>query len=266
MDKRFFAAVAFIFASHSLLALELEKAVQVQNEMAYIYENPSLESHLIRRLFLGEIVFAVSQVKNHSGQLWIKVKLSKDKFGYIPQSKLTSSANLPKSIWRSPRVVRHDLPLSVALRSRGELFGYGLQIRHMSFSRLGLSFSVGATIDKGVMVGTTKSFGVVLIPAYSNFSPLVEAGLGNLSYHNGDATLRLDTVFLTVGFEWMLDFGMFVDVGATYSRSLDIEVSYEYEAYRRGDLQQAEFGMFQQYGEQGTLQAVTPMINFGYAF
>ena len=94
----------------------------------------------------------------------------------------------------------------------------------------------------------------------------IEAGLGRLSYHQSQSTLRVTTLYVTAGLEWMSEWGGFAQVGITYMRGLEAEVSFEFEPAReQGNLDVPKSYGTLDPGSDYTFQELRPVIALGYA-
>ena len=248
-----------------LSAFAATEYVQVEGQNAYVYEEPDKLSPILRRLYSGEIVKPVERISTSDGYKWVRVALGSAS-GYVSAEQLDKAAGLPETVWAPQRVLRHEMPLSLAFKGGGELFGAGLNLRHMSLTRLGLSFSVGPVLDHGAMKGTAMSGGVVMCTALSNLSPIVETGFTRLSYHDAGSTLRMSAYYLSGGLEWMFGNGIYADLGVTYVRSMDVEIVYEYEDVRDGQVSVGSYGIFGAASEGASFQAARPMLTVGFAF
>jgi hypothetical protein len=187
-------------------------------------------------------------------------------FGFVRESDLKLGSTGAARQWRPNSVTRDDRPLAFSLRAGAELFGAGMAIHYLPFSRLGMTFSVGSIIDGEDMKGTAISTGALSYLALHDVSPFVEMGFTRLSYHQEHAILRVSSFYLTLGLEWIFRSGVFINGMVTYARSTDVEVAFDYDAAEAGPVQvPADFGILDP-GTDATFQFILPGVSLGYAF
>lgn len=259
----FLTEVSFVQAKDNL---EQPLYYQVQHQQSYLYQEPDINSPLVRRLYLGEMIKAVELIKTQSGFSWYKIEIGKDKFAYIKAIKLEQVKKLPENYWQPSKVIRSEKPLSLGMRVAGETYGAGVNLRYMPFSGLGLSITAGPVLDNNEMKGTAMSFGIVSISSTDKFSPTFELGISRFSYHDDRSALRISTFYAGLGVEYMHETGTFANLGLTYVRSLDTEVIYEFEDARDGNLTIGDYGKFNYLKDQNSLQDVNLSLTIGYAF
>lgn len=239
---------------------------QIQHEQSYLYKAPDINSPLVRRLYIGEMIKAIELVKTEKGLDWYKIEIGLESFAYIKASKLNQITDLPENYWQPSKVIRSERPLSLGVRVSGETYGAGANLRYMPFSGLGLSITAGPVLDDSEMKGTGISFGIVSISSTEKFSPTFELGISRFSYHDDKSALRITAFYASLGLEYMYDSGLFINTGLTYVRSLDIEVIYEFEDARDGNLTIGDYGRFNYLKEENSLQDVNLSFTVGYAF
>lgn len=239
--------------------------MRVFDERTFIYEQPSLESPVIRRLFVGEVLQVVEDVQAEAESRWVKVSLGSERVGFVPAAWLGRSATVPTTRWRPPIVVRDERPLGIGVRVGGETLGTALHLRFQAFSRLGVCLKVGSVLDNWRMRGTSLGGGVNTFLVLWNMAPMIEAGFVRSTYHKGLSTLALTNFYLTAGVEWMFDWGGFVNIHGTYLRSAAVEVVFEYADAKRGGLMPEKYGALDLRNE-ASFQSVRPGATLGYAY
>lgn len=274
MMRRFcFTLIAFMGAFNTCPALGDEKKekdgdsyLEVQYEDTVVFESPSATSPIIRRLFVGEVVKVEEYARDPDGKTWIKITIGKKRSGYVPKSKLGPAGSLPERLWNPPVIVRDERPLAAGIRGLGELFGAGLNLRYLPLTRIGVTFSVGSVLDEWKMKGTAISGGLVSFIALENLSPMIEAGVSRVSYHDGPSILRVVSFYFTVGLEWMFRCGVYVNAGITYMRSMDVEIAVEWENANDGVTEPRNYGILGDIMQNDVFQAVRPSFGVGYGF
>jgi hypothetical protein len=259
-----------IVAASATCAAEEKKTVaplEVVADGAVAYEEPDALSAVVRRLYLGEIVEPVERVRSADGKAWFKIRLGKTSFGYVRAATVGPAGELPEGRWKRDVIVRDKRPLGGGVRGYGELFGGAVSLRYLPLTRLGVTFSLGAVFDDAAMKATAFSIGIVSFFATTNLSPMIEAGFSRIGYHSGLSTMRVYAFYLTVGIEWMFDFGMYLHGGVTYIRSMDIDVAVEWENTRDAPVARAAtYGKLDAYMRNDVFQAIQPMFGVGYGF
>jgi hypothetical protein len=240
--------------------------VRVLDERPFVYEQPSLESPLVRRLYVGEIVVVVERVVASDKSYWLKAKLGNDQFGYVRADKVREPGTLPVKRWAPPEIVRDERPLAVGLKLGGEAMGAAINIRYQPFTRLGLSLTSGGVMDTKVKWhGTHNALGLYSCFVLWNLSPMIEMGVSSTTYSAGNAELRLINYYFMLGVEWMFGWGGFINAYGAYVHSLDTSVSFDYYDARAGAYQPGSFGSLEpKNGKYFT--ALRPGITVGYAF
>ncbi len=237
----------------------------VVNEQAIVHDKPDVLANAQRLLYAGEIVNVVEVVRDGDQALWARISMGNAR-GYVRLADLRMGETAGVKEWKRPVVLRDERPLAFSLKAGGEMFGYGMNIHYLPFSRLGMSFSVGSIVDGTEMKGTALSLGAVSYLALHDFSPFVETGFTRLSYHQQQAILRVESFYLSLGVEWIFSSGLFLNAMVTYSRSADVEISYDYDKAVAGNLQvPPNFGVLDP-GDDATFQFVLPGVALGYAF
>lgn len=232
---------------------------------AIVHEQPDALSDAKRLLYGGEIVKVLELVRDPQQAVWAHISMGRES-GFVRESDLKLGSSGEARDWRPRTVTRDDRPLAFSLRAGGELFGAGMAIHYLPFSRLGMAFSVGSIIDGGDMKGTALSTGALSYLALHDLSPFVETGFTRLSYHQQHAILRVDSFYLTFGLEWILGNGLFINGMVTYARSADVEVAFDYDAAEAGQVEvPPDFGILDP-GADATFQFILPGVSLGYAF
>ena len=234
-------------------------------EQAIVHDKPDVLANALRLLYGGEVVEVLEVVRDQDQALWARISMGRAE-GYVRHSDLRMGESAGIREWKRPVVLRDDRPLSFSLKLGGEMFGGGMNIHYLPFSRLGMSFSVGSIVDGSEMKGTALSLGLLSYLALHDISPFVETGFTRLSYHEQQAILRVESYYLSLGVEWIFSNGVFINAMVTYSRSADVEISYDYDKAKSGNLQvPPDFGVLDP-GDDATFQFVLPGISLGYAF
>jgi hypothetical protein len=265
-----FAAVLF-FSVSARAAAPAEQPPPLPGEaivtaaQAIVHEQPDVLSDAKRLLYGGEIVKVLELVRDPQQALWARIAMGVE-FGFVRESDLKLGSTGAARQWRPNSVTRDDRPLAFSLRAGAELFGAGMAIHYLPFSRLGMTFSVGSIIDGEDMKGTAISTGALSYLALHDVSPFVEMGFTRLSYHQEHAILRVSSFYLTLGLEWIFRSGVFINGMVTYARSTDVEVAFDYDAAEAGPVQvPADFGILDP-GTDATFQFILPGVSLGYAF
>jgi hypothetical protein len=237
----------------------------VTAEQAIVHEQPDALSDAKRLLYGGEIVRVLERVRDPQQATWARIAMGRET-GFVRESDLkAANAGAPRD-WRPEIVTRDDHPLGFSLRAGAQLFGPGMAIHYLPFSRLGMTFSVGSVLEDREMRGTAISFGAISYLALHNLSPFVETGFTRLSYHEAQAVLRVQSFYLTMGLEFIFRNGIFLNAMVTYARSADLEVAFDYEAAQSGPTEVPDdFGILDP-GDGGTFQFLLPGFSLGYAF
>jgi hypothetical protein len=256
------AAAALAFAAAPAAAAPLEVAA----DDVVVHEEPDAMSAVVRRLYAGEVIEPVERVRTADGKIWYKIRLGKSSFGYVRGSSVEPAGRLPESRWKRRTIVRDARPLGGGVRGYGELFGGAVSVRYLPLTRLGAVFNLGAVFDDRAMKATALSLGLVSFFATTNISPMVEAGFSRIGYHSGPSTMRVYAFYLTVGLEWMLDFGLYLHGGVTYVRSFDIDVAAEWENTDGAPVTRGTYGKLEEHMRNNVFQAIQPMFGVGYGF
>jgi hypothetical protein len=240
--------------------------VRVVDERTFVYEQPSLESALIRRLYAGEVLTEVERVIAPDKAPWVKVKLGEQQYGYVRAEKVGAPGTLPVSTWAAPEIVRNLRPLALGLKVGGETMGAAVNIRYQPFTRLGLSFTSGGVMDTRVRWhGTHNALGLYSCFILWNLSPMIEMGVSSTTYGAGNSELRLINYYFVLGVEWMFNWGAFINVYASYIHSMDTTVAYSYADSHAGTYQPGSYGSLEP--ENGkSFTALRPGVTIGYAF
>jgi len=257
------AAAASTFAA---VPGEAAAPLEVVADDVVVHEEPDALSAVVRRLYAGEIIEPIERVRAEDGKVWYKIRLGKSSFGYVRARSVEPAGTLPEARWKKRVIVRDARPLGGGVRGYGELFGGAISVRYLPLTRLGATFSLGAVFDDKAMKATAFSIGLVSFFATTNISPMVEAGFSRLGYHSGLSTMRAYAFYLTVGLEWMFDFGLYLHGGVTYIRSMDIDVAVEWENTRDAPVSRGTYGKMEEYMRNNVLQAIQPMFGVGYGF
>ena len=237
----------------------------VVSAQAIVHEKPDVLADALRLLYAGEIVHVQETVRDADQALWARISMGRVQ-GFVRQTDLRPGTTQVAREWRRETVLRDDRPLSFSFLLGAETFGGGMAIHYLPFSRLGFSFTVGSIMDEGEMKGTSLGMGALTYLALNDFSPFVETGFTRLSYHEGKATLRVESFYLSLGVEWIFSSGVFVNAMVTYSRSTDVEVAFNYDIAKSGGTQvPPDFGVLDP-GDDETFQFVLPGFSLGYAF
>lgn len=246
-------------------ALPSDSRAIVVSAQAIVHEKPDVLADALRLLYAGEIVNVLETVRDADQALWARISMGSAQ-GFVRQTDLRPGTYQVAREWRREPVLRDDRPLSFSFLLGAETFGGGMAIHYLPFSRLGFSFTVGSILDEGVMKGTALGLGALTYLALNDISPFVETGFTRLSYHEGKATLRVESFYLSLGVEWIFSSGIFVNAMVTYSRSADVEVAFNYDIAKSGGTQvPPDFGVLDP-GDDETFQFVLPGFSLGYAF
>jgi hypothetical protein len=243
-----------------------DDGLEVLEEDVLVHEQPDPESPVVRRLYRGEILKARKYLETDDGRVWLEISLGEDGRGYVPANEVAPAGRFPKAIWRKSVIVRDEHPVGLALRVLGETYGVGLNLRYLAFTRLGLSLGVGPVIEEFVPRGTALTVGIVMLASTRNLSPFFDLGATRMSYHEGLTKLQITALFITVGLEWMADWGGFIAGGITYLRSMDISVTIKYDDARSGRFEAGSYGFFGEMLDGELFQAVAPSFSIGYGF
>lgn len=244
---------------------DVKSSAIVIKEGTIVYEKPDVVANALRLLYAGEIIEIQELVIDPHQAKWAKVKMGQV-YGYVKNGNIQYGAPVPIREWKPPVILRDEKPLAFSQKTGAELFGPGINLRYLPFSRLGLSFSVGSIIDLPEMKGTSIALGVVSYLALKDLSPFIETGFTRLSYHEGFSTLRVNAFYLSGGIEWIFRSGFFFNSSLTYMRSADVEVSFDYLNAKSGLTEVPEdFGILDP-GDDNTFQFVLPGFSIGYAF
>jgi hypothetical protein len=232
---------------------------------SYVFEQPDGTSPILRRLYRGELLLPLEEVTTPWGGLWVRVQLGAGSHGYVRAAQVEPSSDLPREKWTPEIILRDERPLSLALRGGAQGVGAAVAIRYLPFTRLGLTLDIGPVLDRWRPRGTAFSFGLVSLPALWDVSPLFELGLTRLEYRASHSSLAVTAAYLTVGAEWMTSVGLFAGAGATYVRSLDLELTSPLAQARQSGCSADTYGVLDP-GEGSVLQRLEPMVSVGYAF
>lgn len=240
--------------------------ISVKNVM--LYEKPTTLSPVVRRLFVGEVLKIVESVKTESGETWGKVFLSPTQSAYVQGPYFANGGTLQQKMWKPDRVLRSEMPFSVAAKGTGELFGPGLQLRYLPFTRLGITVGAGSVLDSGRSRGFSVAYGLTCVLAMKNFSPFVETGTSTLTFNDGQSSLKISTFYINAGMEWIFSSGYFVGAGMSYNRSYGVQVAYDYSYAKAssGTLKTGDYGSFGGIDGADSLQRLNPLFLAGYSF
>ena len=240
--------------------------IEIKNVM--LYERPSTESPVVRRVFPGEVLKIVSTIKNENGETWGKVYLSPTSEAYIQTAYLSNSGTLKQEIWKPQEILRNQMPMSFSLKGQSEYFGYGLQFRYLPFSRLGFNLGIGSIVDRGALRSSITNYGAIFMLSTNNISPFVETGTSVLTFNDRNSSLRISTFYVNVGVEWILRQGYFFGIGLSYNKSYEVQVSYDYSYAKQasGSISIGNYGSFNDLNEATSLQKVNPLLILGYSF
>ena len=243
-----------------------EYQLEVELKDTFVYRDPDNLSPVLRSLYVGEIVTIVERIRDKNDKTWFKIRLGKVETGYISASRLTAVGHVPETRWKPNRIVRDERPMSFGLRVFGEMFGVALNFRYLPLTRLGFTLNVGAVLDDWKVRGTAWSGGLVVPVALTDITPILEAGITGIGYHEKDALLRIIAFYVTAGLEWMFDFGMYISAGVTYVRSIDVDWVIEWENARNENIEPGDYGSIGDALERNIFQVVRPSFNVGYGF
>ncbi len=243
-----------------------DEGLEVIEEDVLVHEQPDPESPVVRRLYRGEILAARKYVETDDGRVWLEISFGADGRGYVLANKVAPAGRFPKAIWRKSVIVRDEHPVGLALRALGETYGVGLNLRYLAFTRLGLSLGVGPVLEEFVPRGTALSVSIVVLASTRNLSPFFDIGVTRMSYHENLTKLQITALFVTVGLEWMANWGGFIAGGITYLRSMDISVTIKYDDARAGRFEAGSYGFFGEMLDGELFQAVAPSFTIGYGF
>ena len=108
--------------------------------------------------------------------------------------------------------------------------------------------------------------GVISHLALHNLSPVVEVGAIWFSRGSGDRTLDILGIYTNIGLEWMFDWGLFLSAGISFMRSIDINVSVNWENRNTPSNVDGTFGRLERQIKGNLLYAVEPTWSIGYSF
>jgi hypothetical protein len=240
---------------------------EVEQEHAFVYEQPDPQSPVLRRLYLGELVEVEASVRASDGTDWVKVTFGPQREGFVRASRLVKSGSLPRERWQPTRVVRDERPLGCSGVFWGETFGAMFRLRYLLFTRLGITAGDGMLWESPGLAGRNLSLGIVSHLALHNFSPVVEVGAISFT-HSGsnDRTLSIFGIYTNVGLEWMFDWGLFLSAGLSFVRSLDISVSVNWENRNTASNSDGSFGSIERHIKGNILYTVQPVWAIGFGF
>ena len=230
------------------------------------HSSPDHTSPVLRKLYPGELVTPVEEIETPSGAIWIKIQLGAAKYGFVPSRKMIVAGKLPRSRCEEKTIVRDERPMAVGIHGMGETLGGEIVFRYLPFTRIGFSLGVGTVLDEWQMRGTAVSFEIVSLIALSNLSPIISVGFTRLSSHARVSTMTISAFYLSAGLEWMFNWGLFINVGVTYLRSLDLEVVFELEDAQAGNFEYEQHKGFGDLDKTNTFQAINPSFTVGYGF
>ena len=223
-------------------------------------------SNIVRRVYRGEVVEVKEKFKGTGERLWVLVALGTHVEGYVDASLVEGAENLDPKMWAPERIIREERPIGISIRTMGETFGAALNARLHLFSQLAISLTGGSVIDKSAMQGTALAISIQGFLTNWQFTPTIEAGLSRLSYHKDQSTLRITTLYVTAGLEWMSEWGGFAQIGLSYLRGLEAEISFEFEPAReQGNLDVPKSYGILDPGDDFTFQELRPIFSIGYA-
>jgi hypothetical protein len=249
------------------ISAESADALEVIADDATIHEGASPDSSVLRHLYRGEVVVPIAWVEGADGKRWIRVEIGPFTVGYVPARALEPAPDLKRRRWREREVVRDERPFGVGILFAGATLGGALEVRYLPLTRLGFHLMVGSVLKDWEMKGTSVGGGLTSLVALANLSPLVEIGFGQNSYHASRSALSISLFYVTAGLEWMFDFGLFIQAGVTYMRSIDIEIIYEMEDARAmEEMHLEDYGDLNSVVDENSFQALRPTATLGYAF
>jgi hypothetical protein len=266
--KKILSCLATIAATMLLLRGRAQAADlhEVEQERTFVYEQPDPQSPVLRRLYLGELVDVEASVHAEDGSDWVKVGFGPQRVGYVRANHLVKATNLPRERWQPAHVVRDERPLGCAGAFWGETFGAMLKLRYLVFTRLGVTVGSGMVWENPGLSGRSLSVGLVSHLALHNLSPVVEVGAISFSRRADDRTLNIFGIYTNISLEWMFDWGLFVSAGMAFMRSLDINVSVDWENLDRTSFSGGSYGSLGRHIQGNILYAVEPTWSLGYSF
>jgi hypothetical protein len=268
-SRGFAIAASLVLAVWSGRATAQQQAFpcyEVDHERTFVYQQPSSESPVLRRLYLGELVRPLELVTDSDRKRWVKIPLGAASFGYVQADKLALAGKLPQHRYERPKVVRDDRPFSFGARGWGETFGTALNARYLPLTRLGMIVGVGAVLDEKEVRGRSWSAALIAPLALTNLSPVVELGVVNLSYNDGASTLSVLAIYTSLGLEYAFDFGLYIGAGLTFTRSLSIDVSRSWQDRSSGPIPSPSFGSLGKAIHGSSLQTYRPTVTVGFSF
>lgn len=233
-----------------------------------LYEQPSIQSPIVRRVFIGEVLKVIESIKTEQGEVWGKVYLSPTQVGYIQSMYYNSTNAIEQTYWVPKEVLRNQMPFSLYLKGPSETFGAALMLRYLPFTRIGLTAGVGSVIDDGQIKGSTMSYGAVFMLSTNDISPFVETGSSTLTYNDTRSTLRISTFYVNAGVEWIFKSGYYFGAGVSYIRSYEVQIefNYSYAKNSSSSLTIGNYGSFGKLDGPSSLQQLNPMVVIGYSF
>jgi hypothetical protein len=243
-----------------------EDGLEILEDDVLAHEQPDPESPVVRRLFRGEIVAGHRYLETPEGRVWLEISLGEDGRGYVPANKVAPAGRFPRTTWRKSTIVRDEHPVGLSLRALGETYGVALNLRYLAFTRLGLSLGAGPVLEDFTPRGTALTVGILMLASTRNLSPFFDIGATRMSYHEDRTKLQITALYITVGLEWMADWGGFVAGGITYLRSMDISITIKYDDARAGYYSMGSYGFFGEMLDGELFQAVAPSFTIGYGF
>jgi len=168
--------------------------------------------------------------------------------------------------WTPTRIVRDDRPLGCAGAFWGENFGAQLKLRYLVFTRLGITVGNGMLWENPGLAGRSLSLGIISHLALHNLSPVVEVGAITFSRTSGERTLNIFGIYTNIGLEWMFDWGLFLSAGMAFTRSIDINVSANWENRNTAANVDGTFGSLERHISGNALYSVEPTCSIGYSF
>ena len=240
---------------------------EVEQERTFVYEQPDPQSPVLRRLYLGELVDVVANVQADDGSDWVKVNFGPQRAGFVRANHLVKAGNLPLERWQPGQVVRDERPFGCEGVFWGETFGAMFKLRYLFFTRLGITVGNGMVWENPGLAGRSMSLGIVSHLALHNFSPVVEVGLISFSRRgSGDQSLNVLGIYTNFHLEWMFNWGLFLSAGMSFMRSIDINVSMNWENRNTTSNTDGTFGALERHINGSILYTVEPTWSIGYGF
>src|SRR5262245_13062989 len=103
--------------------------VRVIETSAVVYTEPDPRAPVLRRLYLGEVVTATTEVVAPDGTRWLQVALGAEAKGYVRKEKVGTPGTVPVEQLKPVYFVRDERPLVIGPRFGGETLGAGINVR-----------------------------------------------------------------------------------------------------------------------------------------